>query len=148
MTGLRKEIAKHVVLNILETLSEDDFVTVLTFSNETKPLVECFTDSNEDSRFESVKQSGNPELVQASTKNIAEFMEAMNKIETTENDANISSALSPAFELLWDYRLRKVFNQQEPICVSSILINPYIDYSGAITLFLSLVQRQLRRSCW
>ena len=110
MTGLRKEIAKHVVLNILETLGENDFVTVLTFSNETKPLVECFTDSNEDSQFEEVKQIGYPELVQASTKNIAEFMEAMNKIETTENDANIHSALYPAFELLWDYRLRKVKN--------------------------------------
>ncbi len=32
MTGLRKEIAKHVVLNILETLSEDDFVTIYKFS--------------------------------------------------------------------------------------------------------------------
>ena len=53
MTGLRKEIAKHVVLNIMETLGEDDFVTVLTFSDETRPLVECFTDEN-----------GEPELVQ------------------------------------------------------------------------------------
>ena len=53
MTGLRKEIAKHVVINIMETLGEDDFVTVLTFSDETKPLVECFTDSD-----------GEPELVQ------------------------------------------------------------------------------------
>ena len=37
MTGLRKEIAKHVVINIMDTLGEDDFVTVLTFSDETKP---------------------------------------------------------------------------------------------------------------
>ena len=39
MTGLRKEIAKHVVLNILETLSEDDFVTIYKFSKH--PTV-CF----------------------------------------------------------------------------------------------------------
>ena len=43
MTGLRKEIAKHVVLNILETLSEDDFVTIYKFSKSPTPLVECFT---------------------------------------------------------------------------------------------------------
>ena len=45
MTGLKKEIAKNVVLNIMETLCEDDFLTVITFSDETKPLVECFTGS-------------------------------------------------------------------------------------------------------
>ena len=43
MTGLRKEIAKHVVLNILETLGEDDFVTIYKFSKAPTPLVECFT---------------------------------------------------------------------------------------------------------
>ena len=111
MTGLRKEIAKHVVLNIMETLGEDDFVTVLTFANETKPLVECFTDSY-----------GEPELVQATTENIAEFMEAVNKIETMEI-ANISSALPPAFNLLQRYRTKRVkdfqmFNEQKPSCVN------------------------------
>ena len=52
MTGLRKEIAKHVVLNILETLSEDDFVTVYSFSKEPVPLVDCF---NVDGRAELVQ---------------------------------------------------------------------------------------------
>ena len=96
MTGLRKEIAKHVVLNIMETLGEDDFVTVLTFSDETKPLVECFTDSD-----------GEPELVQATTENIAEFTEAVNEIETMEI-ANFTSALTAAFTLLERYRTKKV----------------------------------------
>merc|ERR1719174_2513100 len=85
MTGLRKEIAKHVVINIMDTLGEDDFVTVLTFSDETKPLVDCFTDSE-----------GEPELVQATTENIAEFTEAVNEIETMEI-ANFTSALTAAF---------------------------------------------------
>ena len=96
MTGLRKEIAKHVVLNIMETLGEDDFVTVLTFSDETKPLVECFTDSD-----------GEPELVQATTENIAEFTEAVNEIDTMEI-ANFTSALTAAFTLLERYRTKKV----------------------------------------
>ena len=43
MTGLRKEIAKHVVLNILETLGQDDFVAIYTFAREPLPLVPCFT---------------------------------------------------------------------------------------------------------
>lgn len=30
MTGLRKEIARNVVINILETLTDNDFVQVLT----------------------------------------------------------------------------------------------------------------------
>eukprot|EP00090_Calanus_glacialis_P023864 TRINITY_DN369_c0_g1_i2.p1 TRINITY_DN369_c0_g1~~TRINITY_DN369_c0_g1_i2.p1 ORF type:complete len:1310 (+),score=311.46 TRINITY_DN369_c0_g1_i2:336-4265(+) len=96
MTGLRKEIAKHVVLNIMETLGEDDFVTVLTFSDETRPLVECFTDEN-----------GEPELVQATTENIAEFTEAVNNIETMEI-ANFTSALTEAFTLLERYRTKKI----------------------------------------
>jgi len=96
MTGLRKEIAKHVVLNIMETLGEDDFLTVLTFALETKPLVDCFTDP----------ETEEPELVQATTENIAEFTEAVNKINTMEI-ANFTSALTTAFNLLERYRTKK-----------------------------------------
>merc|ERR1711962_1555239 len=96
MTGLRKEIAKHVVLNIMETLGEDDFLTVLTFALETKPLVDCFTDP----------ETEEPELVQATTENIAEFTEAVNKINTMEI-ANFTSALTSAFTLLERYRTKK-----------------------------------------
>merc|ERR1712079_538948 len=96
MTGLRKEIAKHVVINIMDTLGEDDFVTVLTFSDETKPLVDCFTDSE-----------GEAELVQATNENIAEFTEAINNIETMEI-ANFTSALTAAFTLLERYRTKKI----------------------------------------
>ena len=62
MTGLRKEIAKHVVLNIMETLGEDDFLTVLTFSDETRSLVDCFTD-----------EDGDPQLVQVHEKHEYNF---------------------------------------------------------------------------
>ena len=88
MTGLRKEIAKHVVLNILETLSEDDFVTIYKFSKTPEPLVRCFTD-----------EDGMAELVQATNENIREFQEAVSDVET-EEIANFTSALTVAFELL------------------------------------------------
>ncbi|XP_071745573.1 voltage-dependent calcium channel subunit alpha-2/delta-3 isoform X35 [Lepeophtheirus salmonis] len=88
MTGLRKEIAKHVVLNILETLSEDDYVTIYAFSKYPVPLVECFKTID-----------GEAELVQATNENIREFQEAVSKVET-EDIANFTSALTVAFELL------------------------------------------------
>merc|ERR1711892_1010726 len=95
MTGLRKEIAKHVVMNIMETLSEDDYLTVLKFADETTPLVPCFTNAD-----------GEAELVQATNENIAIFTEAVNKIETQEI-ANFSSALISAFDLHNRYKLSK-----------------------------------------
>ena len=75
------EIGKNVVLNILETLGDDDFVNVLIFSNETKPLVDSFTDSD-----------GEPEIVQATTENIAKLMEAVNNVEP-EMELGIGSIL-------------------------------------------------------
>ena len=90
------DAATGEVLDAVETLGEDDFVTVLTFSDETKPLVECFTDSD-----------GEAELVQATNENIAEFTEAIDNIETMEI-ANFTSALTAAFTLLERYRTKKV----------------------------------------
>ena len=40
MTGLKKDLAKQVVFTILDTLSEEDFVTVLAFSDQTSPVVQ------------------------------------------------------------------------------------------------------------
>ena len=45
MTGLRQAIAKHVVLNILETLNVNDFVNIYIFSETTRELVPCFNDT-------------------------------------------------------------------------------------------------------
>lgn len=44
MTGMRREIARHVVHNLLDTLGNNDYVNIFTFSNTTEPLVECFED--------------------------------------------------------------------------------------------------------
>jgi hypothetical protein len=45
MMGLRREIARHVVHVILDTLTENDYVNVLNFTVKTTPLVPCFKDS-------------------------------------------------------------------------------------------------------
>ena len=55
MTGLRKEIAKHVVFNIFETLNENDFVAVYKFSKAPEPLVPCFTDEDGDAEMVQVR---------------------------------------------------------------------------------------------
>ncbi|XP_042866584.1 voltage-dependent calcium channel subunit alpha-2/delta-3-like isoform X9 [Penaeus japonicus] len=83
MTGLRREIAKHVVLNILETLNENDFVNVFNFSANATELVPCFNDT----------------LVQANLENIGVFKKALSSVETMEI-ANFTKALTKAFELL------------------------------------------------
>jgi voltage-dependent calcium channel alpha-2/delta-3 len=44
MTGLRREIAKHVVSTILDTLTENDYVNVYNFSESCTPLVACYKD--------------------------------------------------------------------------------------------------------
>ena len=44
MTGVRKEIARHVVINLLETLSDNDFVNVMKFGEVPEAVVPCFQD--------------------------------------------------------------------------------------------------------
>lgn len=45
MTGQRKDIARHVVENILETLSPNDWVNVLLFNETVEEVVPCFRDT-------------------------------------------------------------------------------------------------------
>ncbi|XP_017890137.1 voltage-dependent calcium channel subunit alpha-2/delta-3 isoform X2 [Ceratina calcarata] len=90
MTGIRREIARHVVNNILDTLGNNDFVNIITFSNETKEVVPCFNDT----------------LVQANLANVRELKRAIMNLDT-ERIANFSLALTTAFELLENYRIEK-----------------------------------------
>ena len=94
--GFRLDIAKHVVFNVMSTLSEDDFITVLTFANDTRSLVDWFVDP-----------LGDPELVQASKENIGEFTESVKQIQT-QGIANFSIAFNAAFNLMEKYRANKV----------------------------------------
>ncbi|XP_051159671.1 voltage-dependent calcium channel subunit alpha-2/delta-3 isoform X5 [Leptopilina boulardi] len=90
MTGIRKEIARHVVNNILDTLGNNDFVNIITFSNETSSVVKCFSNR----------------LVQANLANIRELKKGIQNM-TTERIANFSMVLSQAFEMLAYYRASK-----------------------------------------
>ncbi|CAG9814965.1 unnamed protein product [Phaedon cochleariae] len=90
MTGMRREIARHVVHNILDTLGNNDYVNIYTFSNTTDPLVDCFDN----------------QLVQANLANVRVFKESMSDFKT-EQIANFSLALITAFDLLEQYRESK-----------------------------------------
>lgn len=87
MTGMRREIARHVVYNILDTLGNNDYVNIYTFTNTTDPLIECFNDT----------------LVQGNLANVRMLKEGMTHFKT-EQIANFSLALVTAFELLATYR--------------------------------------------
>ncbi|XP_076165059.1 voltage-dependent calcium channel subunit straightjacket isoform X2 [Ptiloglossa arizonensis] len=101
MTGIRREIARHVVNNILDTLGNNDFVNIITFSNVTKEVVPCFNDT----------------LVQANLANVRELKRAISNLET-EKIANFSLALTTAFELLKDYR----FDKEGARCNQAIML--------------------------
>lgn len=45
MTGQRRDIAKSVVENILDSLSPNDFVNVLSFEKNVTQIVPCFKDT-------------------------------------------------------------------------------------------------------
>ncbi|XP_011260167.1 voltage-dependent calcium channel subunit alpha-2/delta-3 isoform X2 [Camponotus floridanus] len=90
MTGMRREIARHVINNILDTLGNNDFVNIITFSNVTKEVVPCFSDT----------------LVQANLANVRELKLAIEKL-VTEKIANFSLALTTAFELLETFRTER-----------------------------------------
>lgn len=87
MTGQRRDIAKHVVTNILDTLGNNDFVNVMTFANTVEEIVPCFEDS----------------LVQATLGNLRELKLGLDSFDTMEI-ANFSAALTRAFDLLEIYR--------------------------------------------
>lgn len=86
MLGLRKEIARNVVLTILDTLTDNDYFTVIRFSDVIQYMVPCTEDT----------------LVQATEYNIREFKEHLKNPETV-NIANFTLALITAFELLQKY---------------------------------------------
>lgn len=86
MTGVRKEIAKHVVLTLLDTLSENDFINIYKFSEVPVPVVPCFKDK----------------LVQANLENVRELRNGMMESETSDI-ANFTSAFTTAFEILAKY---------------------------------------------
>lgn len=87
MTGQRKDIARHVVHNILDTLGTNDFVNMFTFALNVTAMVPCF----------------NQTMVQANMANVRELKQEMDKIETADI-ANVTAALIHAFDVLRTFR--------------------------------------------
>ncbi|XP_035710380.1 voltage-dependent calcium channel subunit alpha-2/delta-3 isoform X2 [Folsomia candida] len=87
MMGLRREIGRHVVQTILDTLTENDYVNVLNFTDKTSPLVPCYKDG----------------LIQATLENVREFKVALDQDRTREM-ANFTAALNAAYSMLEKHR--------------------------------------------
>ncbi|XP_064486796.1 voltage-dependent calcium channel subunit alpha-2/delta-3-like [Ornithodoros turicata] len=94
MMGLRKEIARTVIINILDTLTDNDYVSILRFSEIIQPVAPCFGEN----------------LVQANAQNIREFKEHLGGLPTT-NIANFTAALTQAFEMLQKFNRSKMGSQ-------------------------------------
>lgn len=94
MMGLRKEIARNVIINILDTLTDNDFVSILRFSDTIQPVAPCFGEN----------------LVQADAQNIREFKEHLSGLDTS-NIANFTAALTQAFEMLQKFNRSKMGSQ-------------------------------------
>ncbi|VVC36695.1 Hypothetical protein CINCED_3A011455 [Cinara cedri] len=88
MTGQSKIIARHVINTLLDTLSVNDYVNVLVFSNVTNEVVPCFEGL----------------LVQATLANIRELKLGVANIGDPNNISNFTEALTRAFETLEKYR--------------------------------------------
>lgn len=83
MSGKQFELAKATAFAILETLGDDDYVNLITFSDVVRSAVPCFSGK----------------MVRATPDNMREIIAATNAIKC-ENVANFSGALEEAFELL------------------------------------------------
>ncbi|XP_033217688.1 voltage-dependent calcium channel subunit alpha-2/delta-3 isoform X2 [Belonocnema kinseyi] len=97
MTGIGKSIARRTVYAILETLSNNDFVQIMNFSDTTQEIVSCFKDR----------------LIQATPENVEKFKDHMVQMKP-EGIANITEAFIKAFTLLKNYRETRGCGPQTP----------------------------------
>lgn len=82
---------------ILETLSNNDFVQIMNFSDTTQEIVSCFKDR----------------LIQATPENLKKFNDHMVQMKP-EGIANITEAFIKAFTLLKNYRETRGCGPQTP----------------------------------
>lgn len=90
MRGERSIIAENVLINILDTLTENDYVSIIRFNNETHPVEQCF----------------NMDFVQANRRNVEKFKARIlelghgKKLDEAKESANYSGIIEVAFDLL------------------------------------------------
>lgn len=95
MAGKSFELAIETVSAILDTLSDNDFVNVIAFSDATRSIVPCFKDK----------------MVRAFADNVKEMKDAMQAIKC-ENVANFTSGFEYAFEILHRVRSLKCLSKE------------------------------------
>ncbi|KAG5675047.1 hypothetical protein PVAND_004986 [Polypedilum vanderplanki] len=81
-------LAKATAFAILDTLGDDDYVNLITFSDVVRSVVPCFSNK----------------MVRATPDNKREFRAATNALKC-ENTANFSGAIEEAFDLLHRYNV-------------------------------------------
>jgi voltage-dependent calcium channel alpha-2/delta-3 len=94
MTGLRLEIAKKLIESIMDTLSDNDFFNILTYSNTVNYLMDLRNETMYRGRF-----------IQAGKANKERFMEKLKTYKNTHEVANLNDALNASFNLLLDENL-------------------------------------------
>ena len=94
MTGLRLEIAKKLIESIMDTLSDNDFFNILTFSNTVNYLMNSKNESEYRGRF-----------IMAGKNNKLRFMEKLKTFKNTQDIANLDDALTASFNLLLNENL-------------------------------------------
>lgn len=123
MTGTRLGIALDVVRNILDTLSINDFVSVLSFNDTVRSIIDCSDPSAPKSK------ETNPffdRFVQATSPNIYDLKQALNEIEPS-GQADLAEALEHVFLTLEKTR-KKGANCNQVI----MLITDGMEYNDTI----------------
>lgn len=95
MSGKPYQLGMATVSAILDTLGDDDFVNLISFSDVPRNVVPCFKDK----------------LVRATPDNLKEIKAAANAVNC-ENVGNITAALEAAFEILHRVNSIKLFHNQ------------------------------------
>ncbi|CAH1173790.1 unnamed protein product [Phaedon cochleariae] len=113
--GKRRIVATQIVNQILDTLNDNDFVNIYTFTNTTEPLVQCFNDT----------------LFQANEENLRLLREQLPVYEE-EFAADLNLGMEKAFDILENFRTTR----RSAKCNQAImLITEGIDYEYNKELF-------------
>ncbi|CAH1988428.1 unnamed protein product [Acanthoscelides obtectus] len=87
MKGTKRALSQQIVNQILDTLNDNDFVNIYTFTNSTEPLVDCFNDT----------------LFQANEENLRLLRENLNVYDEAYA-ANLVLGFRKAFDILENFR--------------------------------------------
>lgn len=123
LSGKQFNLAKTTAFSILDTLGDDDFVNLITFSDQVRSAVPCFENK----------------LVRATPENKREMVAAANALKC-ENVANFSGALEEAFVLLHHYNVTNMGSQ----CNQAIMLitdGPSETFADVSRLFFTIVRR-------